>query len=239
MNIAESVALVTGANRGSGRAFVENLLGRGVKKIYAAAREQDALPPFGPRCVPLTIDVTDRESVWAAATQAPDVTLLINNAGLNHTARFLDPLAFSAAREEMEVNYFGTLEMCRAFAPSLSKSPNGTIVNMLSVLARVSMPAMGSLCASKAAAMRMTEGIRAELRTRGVRVIGVLPGAVDTEMSKDFPPPKMTVRELTDAVLNALAGSEDELYPGDMASTIRASLLNDRRAVQEQLAHYL
>src|SRR5476651_1003382 len=207
MQIEDSVAFVSGANRGLGARFVTSLLEGGARKVYAAAT-------------------------------ASDVTLLINNAGINRLDRAILSRDDSAARAEMEVNYFGTLGMCRAFAPALIAN-RGAVVNMLSILARVGLPMMGSLCASKAAALRMTECLRAELAEHHVRVLGVLPGAIDTDMSRDFPPPKLSVTEVVDAVFAALANGPDEVYVGAMAQGVSAGLAADRDAVQKQFAGYL
>ena len=191
-----------------------------------------------PRIVPVTLDITDPDQVEQAALLAPDVTLLINNAGINRLERVIRARDGDAARDEMDVNYFGTLRMCRAFEPALIAN-GGAIVNMLSVLARITLPGMGSLCASKAASLRMTEGMRAEMAAHHVRVLAILPGAIDTDMSRDFPPPKLPVSEVVDAVFNALDGGPDEVYVGEMAIGVAAGLAVDRQALQLQFASYL
>ena len=238
MQIEDSVAFVSGANRGLGARFVMSLLEGGARKVYAAARDGHAIATGDSRIIPITLDITDPTQVAQAAAAASDVTLLINNAGINRLDRAILSRDDSAARAEMEVNYFGTLGMCRAFAPPLIAN-RGAVVNMLSILARVGLPMMGSLCASKAAALRMTECLRAELAEHHVRVLGVLPGAIDTDMSRDFPPPKLSVTEVVDAVFAALAEGPDEVYVGAMAQGVRAGLAADRDAVQKQFAGYL
>jgi NAD(P)-dependent dehydrogenase (short-subunit alcohol dehydrogenase family) len=161
MDITGSVALVTGANGGIGRAFVGALLKRGAAKIYIAARDpaslSDLLKGSDGRLVPLRLDVTDAAQVAAAATAAPDVTLLVNNAGY---AAFQGAIAapdISAARREMDVNYFGPLALTRAFKPALAASGGGAVVNMLSMAALVSLPVTGTYSASKAAFLRDAE----------------------------------------------------------------------------------
>jgi NAD(P)-dependent dehydrogenase (short-subunit alcohol dehydrogenase family) len=238
MQIEHAVAFVSGANRGVGAGFIETLLARGASKVYAAARDPSAIVSTDPRVVRVALDITHPEQVAEAARLATDVTLLINNAGVNALERMLEPRDEEAARAEMEVNYFGNLQMCRAFAPALVAN-GGAIVNILSILARVSLPAMGSLCASKAAALRLTEGVRAELAGRGVRVLGVLPGAIDTDMSRHLPPPKLSVSEVVDATLAALDGGPDEVYVGDVAAGVAGGLAAAREATQKQFAGYL
>jgi NAD(P)-dependent dehydrogenase (short-subunit alcohol dehydrogenase family) len=235
MNNTGSVVLLTGANGGIGRALVAALQAAKAAKIYAATRGGAALPGTAP----LTLDVTKPNEVAAAAKAAPDVTLLINNAGVNFNTPLLKIAATDNARAEMEVNYFGTLAMCRAFAPVLAKNGGGVIVNMLSILARVNLPLMGSLCASKAAALSLTQGVRAELVQQGTRVIGVLPGAVRTRMTEGIEVPKMEPPEVAAAILAAIAGDDEEIYPGDMASGVKAGLAADPKGVEKQFGAFL
>jgi NAD(P)-dependent dehydrogenase (short-subunit alcohol dehydrogenase family) len=143
------------------------------------------------------------------------------------------------AREEMEVNYFGTLAMCRAFAPVLKANGGGAIVNVLSVLARVGLPLMGSLCASKAASLSLTQCVRAELAGQGTRVVAAMPGAIDTRMTANFPPPKMPPADAAREILDAFEAGDEEIYAGDMARGIAAGLAADPKAVEKQLSAYL
>jgi NAD(P)-dependent dehydrogenase (short-subunit alcohol dehydrogenase family) len=186
MDIKGSVALVTGSNRGIGRCFVEALLARGAAKVYASARRPERLADLVERhkgrVVRLKLDITVPADIAAAASQCGDVNLLVNNAGVNLQAGLVMAKDLAAARAEMETNYFGPLAMCRAFAPILASNGGGAIINMLSILARVNLPMYGSLSASKAAALSLTQGVRAELAKQGTLVVAVMPGAVDTEM---------------------------------------------------------
>ena len=235
MQIEGCVAFVSGANRGVGACFVEKLLEQGARKVYAGARDVRTLLDRDPRIVPVALDITNMEQVTRAAALASDTNLLVNNAGINRLEPALGAADPNAAREEMEVNYFGALSMIRAFAPSLQLN-GGAIVNLLSILARVALPPMASLSASKAAALRMTEGVRAELAPHGVRVLSILPGAIDTDMSRAFPPPKLPAAEVVEAVFAALREGGEEVYVGAMAQQIASGLAADRRAVQASLA---
>jgi peptide/nickel transport system ATP-binding protein len=243
MKIAGCTALVTGANRGIGAAYVAALLAGGARKVYATARRTDALANLAKahpgKVEVLALDITDADAVAAAARRCGDVSLLINNAGINQLHGLLAAPDLAAARAEMETNYFGTLAMCRAFAPVLSANGGGAIINMLSILARVNLPLMGSLCASKAAGLSLTQGVRAELAKQGTRVIAVMPGAVDTDMSRDFPPPKIPPAEVAAAALAALEQGVEEVYPGDMAAGVAQGLAADHKAVEKQFAGYL
>ena len=243
MTINGRVALVTGANRGIGRAFVEALIARGAAKIYAGARDPGTLADLvgrhPDRIVPIKLDITQSADIAAAAAGCRDVALLINNAGINRQAGLIAASDLTQARAEMETNYFGPLAMCRAFAPVLAANGGGAIVNMLSILARVNLPMYGSLCASKAAALSLTQGVRAELAKQGTLVVGVMPGAVDTEMERNFPPPKLPPAEAARAALDAAEQGVEDVYPGDMATGMSQGLAADAKAVEKDLAKYL
>lgn len=217
-----TVALVTGASRGLGRELVHVLLRRGALRVYAASRDLTAWADA--RVVPLKLDITDPAQVAAAAQVATDTTLLINNAGVNRNRSLLAAPDLEAARAEMETNYFGTLAMCRAFAPVLARQGGGTIVNVLSAAAHVGMPAMGSLCASKAAALRLTECVRAELMHQNCFVAAFLPSALDTDMTRGLDLPKALPQDAAVALLDGLAEGMEEIWFGDGAMRIRASL---------------
>jgi NAD(P)-dependent dehydrogenase (short-subunit alcohol dehydrogenase family) len=243
MKIAGAVALVTGSSRGIGRAYLDALIAGGAAKVYAAARDpgqlHDMVAAHPDKIVPLKLDITETEDIAAAARQCRDVTLLINNAGINRQAGFIAAKDLAAARSEMETNYFGPLQMCRAFAPVLAANGGGAIVNMLSIVARVNLPMYGSLSASKAAALSLTQGVRGELAKQGTLVVAVMPGAVDTEMERNFPPPKLPPAEAARAALDAVERGAEEVYPGDMAGGISQGLAADPKAVEKDLAKYL
>ncbi len=243
MQINGSVAFVTGTNRGIGRAVVTALAAAGAAKVYAAARDpagiSDLAADHAGVVEPLALDITDHAAVAAAAARCGDVTLVINNAGVNQNAPLSAANAIDNARAELEVNYLGTLVMCRAFAPVLKANGGGAIVNMLTILARVNLPALGSYCASKAAAFSMTQGVRAELAGQGTLVVGVMPGAVDTDMSRDFPLPKLPPAEVAKAALAAVEGGLEDTYPGDMATGVAAGLADDAKKVEKEFAQYL
>ncbi|MBD2054689.1 SDR family NAD(P)-dependent oxidoreductase [Oculatella sp. FACHB-28] len=164
-----------------------------------------------------------------------DVTVLINNAGVGFNQRFLSA-DLVKMRSEIEVNYLGTFLMCRAFAPVLKANGGGAIVNMLTILAKVNFPLNASYSASKAAALSLTQGIRAELTSQGTLVIAVMPGTVDTGMSKAFPPPKVAPEEVVRAALQAVVDGVEEVYPGKQAQDMEAQLLSSPKAVKQWMA---
>src|SRR6266571_2844186 len=167
MDIKDSVAFVTGANRGLGLAFARELLARGAKRVYAAARDPSTIAGEA-GIVAVKLDVTDPASVAAAAAQCPDVTLLVNNAGIARVmGSTLDPALIDAAREIFETNYYGLIRVSQAFAPILKANGGGGVVNMLSIASWVARPAMAAYGASKSAAWSYTNALRAELREYG------------------------------------------------------------------------
>ena len=217
MRVKESVVLVTGANGGIGRAFVQELLTRGAAKIYLGARDIASVQPLlaaSDRLVPLTLDITKPDQVAEAAKLASDVTLLINNAGAAVFTGALSAKDTAGARQEMEVNYFGVLSLAQAFRDTPAFHHGGAIVNLLSILALVTLPVAGTYSASKAAALALTRTLRAELKGRGVQVLGVLPVQVDTAMGAPLPEPKLTPAEVAAGTLDALEANQDEVFPG-------------------------
>ena len=165
--------------------------------------------------------------------------VLINNAGVNRLTKLIGGGSNDAAAAEMEVNYFGLLNMARAFGPVIKGNGGGGVINMLSILALTNLPLMGSLAASKAAAYSATQGMRAEWKDDGVQVLAVLPGAIDTDMSKDFPPPKMAPADVVEAALDALEGGEWECYPGDMAEGLKGGVAADPIGVMKDMMQYV
>jgi short-subunit dehydrogenase len=243
MKIEGAIALVTGANGGIGKHYIEALQAAGAARIYAGARNPDSLTEIAStdpkRIIPVQLDIVDSESVRIAAAKCPDVTLLINNAGIAKYQGLIAAPDLSSARAEMEVNYFGTLEMCRAFAPILKANGGGAIVNMQSILALVNFPKNGGYSASRAASLSMTQGIRAELAAQGTLVVAVLPGTVDTSMSKNDPPPKVAPSEVARVALQAVIDSTEEVYPGEQATEMAVQLLKDPKSIEKLMATML
>jgi NAD(P)-dependent dehydrogenase (short-subunit alcohol dehydrogenase family) len=240
MDVQGAIALVTGANGGIGQYYIQGLQAAGAARIYAGARNPDSLNDMTAtdrdRIIPIPLDITDDASVKAAAEAYSDVNLLINNAGVGFNQRLVPTVNFDKMRSEIEVNYLGTLRMCLAFAPVLKANGGGAIVNMLTILAKVNFPLNASYCASKAAALLATQGIRAELAPQKTLVVGVMPGTVDTSMSKDFSPPKVAPEEVVRAALQAVIDEVEDVYPGEQAQEMQQQLLQDPKAVEKWMA---
>jgi len=232
--IKGSVVLITGATGAIAQALIAALEARGVAKVYAAARDISGLSASA-SLVPVKMDVTSDDDVAKAAALAGDITLLINNAGVNHNTAFLLAPDLAIAREEIEINYLAPLRVTRAFAPALIRN-HGAVLNVLTILARVNLPLMGSYCASKAAGLSLTQGLRGELGPKGVRVIAAMPGAVDTRMTAGLPIPKMAPAEAAAEILDGYEAGEEDIYVGEMARGLAQGLAHDPKAVERQLA---
>jgi NAD(P)-dependent dehydrogenase (short-subunit alcohol dehydrogenase family) len=226
---AGSVALVTGANRGIGLAFVRELAARGAKKVYAGVRNPDALADefAGLPAEVVPLDVTDPAAVDAAAGACPDVNLLVNNAGLFTNTRLVRTSDPDAARREMEVNYFGVLNMTRAFAPLLGANGGGYIVNVLSVAGAFPAPFMGGYSPAKAAALFLSSITRSELADQGTEVIALIVGSVDTRMAAHVQGRKEDPRDIVRAGLDALDRGEHLADTDFMAIDARARYNRD------------
>ncbi|HZA52725.1 MAG TPA: SDR family oxidoreductase [Candidatus Udaeobacter sp.] len=225
MKVRDSVAFVTGANRGLGLVFAQELLAAGAQKVYAAARHPELITLDGVDRVPL--DVTKPDTIVAAAREYTDVNLLINNAGISLWTGFLSPAAVEAARSEMETNYFGPLLVSRAFAPVLAKNGGGAIVNVLSILSWIAVPDGGTYSASKAAAWALTNWLRTGLREQGTQVVGVHAGPIDTDMASQLTLPKVKPVDVVRQVLSAIEAGQDEVLADDMTRQIKAGLSNE------------
>ena len=238
MNIDGSIAVVTGANRGLGRAFVEALLARGAARIYAGARDPvtlDALiSAHGDRIVPLRLDVTKDADVSAAAARAADATLLLNNAGQLAQSGLIAAGDIHGLEREMAVNVFGLARMCLAFAPVLAENGGGAIINMLSVASLVAFPPFGSYAASKAAAMSLTHSMRYELRDQGTRVAGIYAGYINTDMIANLAGDKTLPDDIAGTALDRFAVGDDDISADDRARNVRAILHGNFDAVEEE-----
>ncbi|MER5185584.1 SDR family oxidoreductase [Streptomyces sp. NPDC002896] len=227
MDIAGTTALVTGANRGIGRRFVEQLLDRGAAKVYATARRPESIGVSDPRVTPLYLDLLDEKSVADAVTAAQDVTLLVNNAGIATGANLLtDDL--DMVRQDLETHLFGTLRVIRAFAPVLASNGGGAIVNILSVLSWVATPeGSGSYSVAKAAEWNMTNGVRVELAGQKTLVQGVHLGAADTDMMAGRDTSKIDPADVARASLDGVQEGVMEVLVDAPSRFVKAALSAD------------
>ena len=221
MEIKGSVALVTGANRGIGMAFTEALLAHGAAKVYAGVRDPKTALADG--LTPLQLDVTDDEQVAAAARAAQDVTIVVNNAGVTGGPTLMEG-SLDGARREMEVNYFGTWAVSRAFAPVLAANGGGALVNMLSVASWVANRRFPSYAASKSAQWSLTNAFRLALREQGTLVLGVHAGYVDTDLAAEIDSPKIDARDVAEAALTGVLNGDSEVLVDELTRRVRGGL---------------
>jgi NAD(P)-dependent dehydrogenase (short-subunit alcohol dehydrogenase family) len=228
MQINGAVALVTGGNRGLGEKFVQALLDGGAAKVYAAARNPASVTV--PGAVPIALDITDPESVRAAAEEAGDVTLLINNAG---TSGGVDLLAddLDVVRNEFETHVFGTLAVTRAFAPVLARNGGGAVLNVLSVLSWVTIPGSAVYSAAKSAEWSLTNATRLALLDQGTLVTGLHVGYMDTDMTAGIDGPKEDPAKIARIALDGIEAGLYEVVADDISRQVKAGLSADPTAL--------
>ena len=231
MDLTRATALVTGANRGLGRALAVALIDRGAS-VYAGARDPDRVDVAGAK--PLRLDLTDPTSVEEAAAAARDVTLLVNNAG-SATREDLLTGDLASIRLDMETHFFGTLAVTRAFAPLIEGNGGGTVLNILSVLSWITLPRVGAYSAAKSAEWSLTNALRLQLAPRGIRVAGLHVGYMDTDMARGVTGPKADPHDVARAALDALAADADELVVDEISKDTLARLSGGVAALYPQL----
>lgn len=237
VNIKDKVVLVTGSNRGIGRSFVEKALELGASKVYATARNTDSLADLATahegRVVLLALDICSQEQVDAVAAAAQDVDVVINNAGAGGGGAIVAANDEAPKRMEMDINYFGTMKMCVAFASILQSNGGGALVNILSISGLCNFPFAPGYSASKAAGHSLTQAVRAELAKQDTLVIGVYPGPIDTDMAKHLPYDKASPESVATHVFNALANGEEDVFPDPFSVEFVKQLRIDSKAVEK------
>lgn len=238
--IEGTIALVTGANRGIGRALTEALLARGARKVYAAARKPEALRALqNERLVPLQLDVADTNQIRAAAEAASDVELVFSNAGVAIPGGIADSMVLDAARQQMEVNYFGPLQLLGHVAPSLARNGGGAVVTIGSLAGLTNIPFLPTYSASKAALHSLTQAARILLAAQGTAVFGVYPGPVDTDMTRGFDLPKTSPRDVALAILDGVEAGQEDIFPDAYAVEFGQRFLSSPKASERQVAEMM
>ena len=226
MNIQNAVVLVTGANRGIGLAFTRQLLARGARKVYAAARDPATVTLPGVQA--LRLDVTKPEEIAAAAQQANDVTLVINNAGIAQPGGFLADDSDAVARRIFETNFFGMLNVSKTFAPVLKANGGGALLNVLSVASWVNGGELAAYSASKSAAWSLTNALRHELAAQKTQVLGLHMAYVDTDVTRGFEVQKSSAEEIVQRALDGLEAGADEVLADALTQQVRQGLAAPR-----------
>jgi short-subunit dehydrogenase len=218
---------------------VEAILTKSPRRVYVAARNpeqlQDLIYRYGDVIVPVVMDITHPAEVQAVANMARDVNLLINNAGVFSEGKILEAQE-TLIRRDMEVNYFGTLNVIRAFLPILESHPGGAIVNILSISALANVPSIGSYSASKAASQSLTQSIRSHLSKKFISVHGVFPGPVDTDMTSRMNIPKADPLEVAHAILAGIEHGDEDIFPDGMSRQGGVSWRSNPKVLERQLA---
>jgi NAD(P)-dependent dehydrogenase (short-subunit alcohol dehydrogenase family) len=220
MEIAATTALVTGANRGLGRHLAGQLRDRGAT-VYAGARNPASVNL--PGVIPIALDVTDLDSIAAAAALTRDVAILINNAG-SSTGSSLLTGDLARIRLEMDTHYFGTLNVARAFAPQLAGHDQSAMLNILSALSWVTFPQIGAYCAAKSAEWALTNALRQELATQGTRVSSLHVGYMDTDMAKAVDGPKADPADVARVALDGIVAGDAEILADEVSKHVLHAL---------------
>ncbi|MEO7732849.1 MAG: SDR family oxidoreductase [Kofleriaceae bacterium] len=234
MKLANATVLITGANRGLGRALVTASLARGARRVYAGSRDLAKLVDLPAHVVPVQLDVNDPRSLAAVVANATDVNLLINNAGVLVSGGALTSSPEQIA-QEFATNVFGTLAATRAFTPTLVRA-KGAVLNVLSVVSFANMPGLGIYSAAKAASYSLTQALRADLAKQDVRVHAAFPGAIDTDMVRAMEMPKTSAADVASGILDGLEDGLDEIIPDPMARDLHAMWKRDPRELERALA---
>lgn len=242
MKLTNAIVLVTGANRGLGRALVHASLEAGARRVYVGTRQPAALEPFAghapERIVPLALDITDPQSLASAAERASDVTVLVNNAGVLTSSGVLGGTAEQLAIE-FGTNVFGTLAATKAFLPALARAGargGAAIVNVLSVVSFANMPGFGTYSAAKAASHSITQALRADLAKQGITVHGAFPGAIDTDMVRDVEMSKSSPELVARGILEGLEAGVEDILPDPMSRDLHAMWRRDPKELERALA---
>jgi NAD(P)-dependent dehydrogenase (short-subunit alcohol dehydrogenase family) len=222
MKIKNTVALVTGANRGIGLAFAHDLLARGARKVYVGARDPATVTQSGVQA--LRLDVNKPEDVAAAAALASDVTLVINNAGIAQPGGFLAPDSEDVARRIFETNFFAMLRMSKAFAPILKANGGGALLNVLSVASWINGGELAAYSASKSAAWSLTNALRNELAAQKTQVLALHMAYVDTDLTRGFEVPKSSPEEIVKRALDGVDSGLDEVLADELTLQVKRGM---------------
>lgn len=243
INLKGKTLLITGANRGIGKAFVQTAIERGVTRIYTAARQlkdAQALVALAPTViVPIQLDVTNATEIAAVASSIKQLDVLINNAGIASGSGFAGADSLSIAKAEMATNYFGSLNLTHALLPLLQQSSNAAIVNISSIAGISNFPTLGPYSASKAAMHSFIQGLRAELRKDNILVQGVYPGPVETRLTEGFEMAKANPIDVANCVLKGLEDGIEDIFPDAFSTAMYQVFSQNPKQLEQQFAQML
>lgn len=237
ISLENRVALVTGANRGVGAAIVQALLNANVKRVYATARSLSSVTFSDDRVTPLELDITDREQIIATANNVSDVDILINNAGVNAFGSLITS-DISGIERDMRTNYFGTLDVIRAFTPVLENNGGGNIVNIISICALASMPGLGGYSASKAALFSATQALRPELNDKKIEMHAVFPGPLDTDMNDGIDIDKASPESTAEHILRDMVNGIEDISPDPVSQDVMKTWSTNPKQLEREFSVY-
>ena len=237
------VALVSGSNRGIGKAITIALLERGAKKVYAGARDPSSLAElkaqYGNRIVPIALDVTDEQSIAEVAKIATDIEILVNNAGVFVPGGFFSDETYSSLQNNLAVNVWGLIKLTHELIDHLKNKEAAAIVNIASVAGLANMPMAATYSATKAAVHSIIQGMRAELINENILVEGVYPGPIDTDMTKDFEMEKDTPEHVAEEVVLGLLEGKEYVFPDEMSKQIEHEYYTNPIAIEKQFSQFM
>lgn len=237
------VAFVSGASRGIGRAITIELLEKGAQKVYAGVRNlkslNDLKSEYGNRLVPVLIDLKDDRSIIKATKSLKDVEILINNAGVYEDGGFCSDETLDSLATNFEVNVWGLIKLTLSFIDRLKDKECAAIVNISSILGLANMPMAGTYSASKAAVHSITQGLRGELFSNNILVMGVYPGPIDTDMSKDLVMDKDSPQKVAQELVQGLIEGKEYVFPDKMSRHIGELFMTEPLAVEKQFSHFV
>ena len=236
------IALVSGANRGIGKAITLELLNQGAAKVYTGARNVETLSElisqFGDRVVPVQLDVTDDHSIQRAAASINELDILVNNAGVFALGGILSDAALSSMKSNLDINVWGLIKLSNAVYPQLSKSTGSAIINISSLAGLGNMPMAATYSVSKAAVHSITQGMRAELSEQNTLVMGVYPGPIDTDMAASLEMDKDSPANVAKAIVNGLTSGTEDVFPDVMSQQAGNFYLSSPKAVEQEFANF-
>lgn len=240
---AGKVAFISGANRGIGKAITIALLENGAKKVYAGARDVHSLnnlmSHYMDRLIPVGLDVTDNNAIAEAVESARDINILINNAGVLQPGGFFSKDTLDTFKTQLEVNVLGLMKLSNAFVDILRKNRPAAIINISSVAGLGNMPMIGTYSATKSAVHSITQGMRAELASEEILVMGVYPGPIDTDMAKGIDMEKDSPENVAKNILKALTEGQEDVFPDIMSKQVGQDYMQNPKAIEKAFGQYL
>ena len=232
VDLTNKIALVTGANGGLGVAIVKELLEKGIGKIYCGVKSLEKgkyLEELSDKISIIDLDLSNIIMLENNLSNLENIDLLINNAGVNSGKRVFDD-----ENRDFTINVLGTLKVTQLLSNKINK--DGAIVNITSILALCNLPIMGLYCASKSALHSLTQAMRAEMTSKDIQLLEVLPGPIDTKMTPDESMPKASPKDIAVEIIKGLQTNQEEVYPDDFSKSVKEGLKKDPKGVEKQFA---